>query len=106
MNKSCVACNEMYPEESYQWNRSGKSRKSKCPNCIAKDNRERMAAHRALKRGPDWKPKVNAQQSCSPEGHICKDCNKVKLCSEYFFNNSFKYGHESTCKECKARKRK
>lgn len=106
MNKLCNTCKVEYPEESFAWNRSGLTRMAKCPNCVAENARLRMARSRAKSRGEDWQPKVHKQEPCSVQGHVCKDCGTAKPCDAYFASNTFKLGHESTCKECKNQRRR
>lgn len=106
MLKMCIGCNEGRSEEDFSWNASKLSRMGRCKSCVKEAARQRTAKHRSKSRADDWKPKVTKQEPCSTLGHVCITCKGRKLCDEYFPNKSFKYNHDSMCKECKHTRRK
>lgn len=106
MLKICNTCNSSKSEEEFSWNASKISRMSKCKTCFRDAARLRVAKSRNKLRPDDWQPKVTAQEACSPLGHVCIICKERKNCSGYFPNKSFKYNHDSTCKQCKDARRK
>jgi hypothetical protein len=99
--KTCSNCKKELPETDFKWNTSGLSRTARCCVCITLLNKDRMARHRANKRGEKWVSKRTVQTACTGNGHSCKECGEQKPCNNFFVNMSYKIGHESICKECK-----
>lgn len=70
--------------------------------------RQRTAAHRARKRGPDWQPRHvtrHAQLDCDGEAHLCTGCGERKGLGEFPRNPETPCGFDPRCSRCRHERR-